>query len=245
MWESRFRDKRPNFLTQLPTEYFAKVLAPLYLLFFVTVYCLKMWQFGNDTGSFQLVEGLWGATIFEIVTMAICLINKCRSVTNYFRFLIFYLAFVPHLSLAYMEKLLDFSYIFAMREDFVNHKWSGLIALWTADWSHYLQILIPVLILVIGARQMNSSNDREHRFPVRYFVLLAIAAVLLVLMIFFSGIINLAQYMVAVILVYIVSDAWDQVRDLPSFEPVALISWAEILMFVAIFCKGVMEIFER
>ncbi|MCR4896854.1 MAG: hypothetical protein K5891_08795 [Lachnospiraceae bacterium] len=234
------RERRPGFLNIQPIEYFARFTAPMALLFFVANYFLKSWQFGHDYDSFRLLEAVLGATIFEAVTFLICLLTSRRSVAGYFRFVIFYLAFVPHLSLGYITKLWQFSYLFEFREDLVNHKWSGLFALWSADWSGYLQLLVPMMILVLGARKMNGGE--QTRFPLRYWVLLAVACFFLALMFLFSGIINLSQYMIAIILVYIISDSWEQVRRYDSTEPEVLVSWAEILMFAALWLKGAVEI---
>ena len=115
--------------------------------------------------------------------------------------MILYIAFVPHLKLSYLQRLLDLKYAFDVRDHSFSAKWQGSLALWASDLSEYLRILVPMMLLMLGA-------TIHEKLPKWYRDLFICAAVLAGLVYIFEGTVNLCRYGIALIMVIIISDCW-------------------------------------
>ena len=227
--------KLPSPDKEIPKELFAKFWTPVINSVLVLNFILKFYQFGNDEKTFSLVGGLIGAFLFAVITVTIAYITGSRSVGSYVRFMIIYIAFVPHLKLSYLTRLTDWAYTFDIRDHSFSEKWQGSIALWFSDISEYLRILFPMALLMLGA----TIHDK---FPKWYRILLISAVVLALLLYVFEGTVNLFKFGIANILIIIISDCWSRMRLLEEKKPKIMVLWAELLLFAAMWAKGVMLI---
>ena len=197
----------------------------------VLSFILKFYQFGSDEKAFSLVGGLKGAFLFAIVTLITAYITGSRSIGSYVRFLILYIAFVPHLKLSYLSRLADLSYTFHIRDHSFSAKWQGSIVLWASDVSEYMRILLPMALLMLGV----TIHDK---FPKWYRILLVTAVVMALLLYVFEGTVNLFKYGIALVFVIIISDCWSRMRLLEERKPQVMVLWAEMLLFAAMWAKG-------
>jgi hypothetical protein len=220
-----------SFDKTIPKEIFAKFWTPVINSVLVLNFILKFYQFGNDVYSFDLANGLIGVALFAILTFGVSYAAGSRSLGSYVRFMILYIAFVPHLKLTYLTRLADFSYTFGLRDHSFSGKWKGAIALWTSDVSEYLRILVPMMILMMGA-------TLHDKLPKWYKILLICAVVLALLLYVFEGTVNLFKYGISLIMVVIISDCWNKLRVADERAPQAMILWAELLLFAAMWAKG-------
>ncbi len=220
-----------SFDKNIPKELFAKFWTPVINSVLVLNFILKFYQFGNDVATFDLANGLAGVFLFAVLTVTVSYLSGSRSVGSYVRFMILYIAFVPHLKLNYLFRLADFSYTFGLRDHSFNGKWRGALALWTSDVSEYLRILVPMMILMMGA----TIHDK---LPKWYKILLIAAVVLALLLYVFEGTVNLFKYGIALIMVVIISDCWNKMRVADERAPQAMILWVELLLFAAMWAKG-------
>ncbi len=220
-----------SFDNTIPKEIFAKFWTPVINSVLVLNFILKFYQFGNDVYAFDLTNGLIGVMLFAVVTVCVSYMSGSRSLGSYVRFMILYIAFVPHLKLTYLTRLADFSYTFGLRDHSFGGKWKGAIALWTSDVSEYLRILVPMMILMMGA----TIHDK---LPKWYRILLLCAVLLALLLYVFEGTVNLFKYGISLIIVVIISDCWNKLRVADERAPQAMILWAELLLFAAMWAKG-------
>jgi len=223
--------KLPSLEKEIPKELFSKFWIPAMNSVMVLSFILKFYQFGNDEKPFSLVGGLVGAFLFAIVTLITAYITGSRTIGSYVRFLIIYIAFVPHLKLSYLTRLADFSYTFHIRDHSFSAKWQGSLALWASDVSEYMRILLPMTLLMLGA----TIHDK---FPKWYRILLVAAVVMALLLYVFEGTVNLFKYGIAIIFVIIISDCWSRMRLMEERKPQIMVLWAEMLLFAAMWAKG-------
>ena len=227
---SRFL-KMSSFEKEIPKERFSAIWYPIINVVMLLVFILKFYQFGHDSYEFSLVNGLIGVFLFGIVTFLFSYCSGSRSLGSYSRFLILYIAFVPHLKFNYFRRLLDLSYTFGIRDHSFSEKWKGGIALLLSDVSEYLRILLPMTILMLGAAIYD-------KFPKMYKILITCIVILIILIYVFEGTVNLCKYGIAVILVTMLSDCWNKMRVEKERTQQALVLWAEILLYAAMFAKG-------
>ncbi|MBO4608543.1 MAG: hypothetical protein J5696_01620 [Lachnospiraceae bacterium] len=223
--------KLPSLEKEIPKELFAKFWIPAMNSVMVLSFILKFYQFGNDEKEFSLVGGLMGAFLFAIVTLITAYITGSRTIGSYVRFLIIYIAFVPHLKLSYLTRLADLSYTFHIRDHSFSAKWQGSLALWASDVSEYMRILLPMTLLMLGA----TIHDK---FPKWYRILLIAAVVMTLLLYVFEGTVNLFKYGIALIFVIIISDCWSRMRLMEERKSQVMVLWAEMLLFAAMWAKG-------
>jgi hypothetical protein len=221
-----------SFDKNIPKELFSKVWTPVIMSVLVLNFILKFYQFGNDTTVFSLKDGLIGACLFAVITLVTAYISGSKSIGSYVRFMILYIAFVPHLKLTYLSRLLDLSYAFDIRDHSFSAKWKGSIALWASDISEYLRILVPIMVLMLGA-------SIYEKFPKWYRILIICTIVLALLIYVFEGTVNLFRYDIALIFVIIISDCWNRMRVAQEREPQIMVLWAELLLYAAMWAKGV------
>ena len=211
--------KLPSFGKEIPKELFARIWTPVINSVLVLNFILKFYQFGSDVSSFSLSQGLIGVGMFAVLTVVIAYIT------------ILYIAFVPHLKLSYLTRLSDFSYVFHIRDHSFSEKWKGSIALWASDISEYLRILIPMMVLILGVTV-------HENLPKGYKVLLITALVMALLIYVFEGTVNLFKYGISLIVVIIIADSWNRIRVDEERTPQVMILWAEILLYAAMWAKG-------
>ncbi len=223
--------KLPSLEKEIPKELFARFWIPVMNSVMVLSFILKFYQFGSDEKAFSLVGGLKGAFLFAIVTLITAYITGSRSIGSYVRFLILYIAFVPHLKLSYLSRLADLSYTFHIRDHSFSAKWQGSIVLWASDVSEYMRILLPMALLMLGV----TIHDK---FPKWYRILLVTAVVMALLLYVFEGTVNLFKYGIALVFVIIISDCWSRMRLLEERKPQVMVLWAEMLLFAAMWAKG-------
>ena len=223
--------KLPSLEKEIPKELFARFWIPVMNSVMVLSFILKFYQFGSDEKAFSLVNGLTGAFLFAIVTLITAYITGSRSIGSYVRFLILYIAFVPHMKLSYLTRLADLSYTFHIRDHSFSEKWQGSIALWASDVSEYMRILRPMTLLMLGA----TIHDK---FPKWYSIILVAAVVMALLLYVFEGTVNLFKYGIALVFVIIISDCWSRMRLLEERKPQIMVLWAEMLLFAAMWAKG-------
>ena len=223
--------KLPSLEKEIPKELFARFWIPVMNSVMVLSFILKFYQFGSDEKAFSLVGGLKGAFLFAIVTLITAYITGSRTIGSYVRFLILYIAFVPHLKLSYLSRLADLSYTFHIRDHSFSAKWQGSIVLWASDVSEYMRILLPMALLMLGA----TIHDK---FPKWYRILLVMAVVMALLLYVFEGTVNLFKYGIALVFVIIISDCWSRMRLLEERKPQVMVLWAEMLLFAAMWAKG-------
>ena len=221
-----------SFDKNIPKELFSRFWTPVLMSVLVLNFILKFYQFGMDTEEFSLAQGLIGAMFFAVVTLITAFISGSKSIGSYVRFMILYIAFVPHLKLSYLQRLLDFSYAFDIRDHSFSSKWKGSIALWCSDISEYLRILVPIMVLMLGA-------SIYEKFPKWYRILIICTIVLALLIYVFEGTVNLFRYGIALIFVIIISDCWNRMRFAEEREPQIMVLWAELLLYAAMWAKGV------
>ncbi len=223
--------KISSFDKSIPKELFSKIWAPVINSVLVLNFILKFYQFGSDTPKFVLSTGLIGAALFAIVTVITSYISGSRSVGSYVRFMILYIAFVPHLKLSYIKRLFDLSYAFDIRDHSFSAKWQGSLVLWASDLSEHLRILVPMMVLMLGA----TIHDK---FPKWYKTLLICVVVLACMIYVFEGTVNLCKYSMSLIMVIIISDCWNRMRVEEERTPQIMVLWAEVLLFSAMWAKG-------
>ncbi len=221
----------PAFEKVIPKEKFSQIWYPIINVVMLIIFILKFYQFGNDSYEFSLIPGLVGVTLFGIVTVIVSYIAGSRSLGSYSRFIILYIAFVPHLKFDYFRRLTDLSYTFGIRDHSFSEKWKGGIALLISDVSEYLRILLPMTILMLGAAIYD-------KFPKWYKIMIVSIIVLVLLTYVFEGTVNLCKYGIALILVTMLSDCWNKMRVEKERSQQAMVLWAEILLYAAMFAKG-------
>ena len=220
-----------SFDKNIPKELFAKFWTPVLMSVLVLNFILKFYQFGTDVVLFSLSNGLIGAVLFAVVTVLASYFSGSKSIGSYVRFMILYIAFVPHLRISYLKRLFDFSYTFAIRSHSFSEKWKGSIVLWVSDISEYLRILVPIMLLMLGA-------TIHEKFPKWYKIMLLCALILALLVYVFEGTVNLCRYGIALIMVMIISDCWNRLRIAEDIAPQIMLLWAEILLYSAMWAKG-------
>lgn len=231
----------PSFLQKNPFDKFGKSSRPLFWVLILEGFLLRAWKFGQYSGQeLNIFYALGGTVIFEIILFGLFFAMNGRRLSQLARFQIFYLAFVPNLSFTYMKRLLSPSVAFAVRDDFLRGKILAAFSLWLPENLKVLQILLPMVIILIMSYEVN-KDDVESRFPKWYKFVAAGCGVLLITFLFLENLTNLCMYLVSLSAVCIMWNMWERVRKNKSLEPMVMVSWAEILLFTALWLKGLVE----
>jgi hypothetical protein len=242
---------------KMPAEVLAKWYRPAVALCCIFLLSCKIWQFGTTSEAtyFDLISALVGAFLFEVVSIVVFLMLHWNQMGSYLRFLILYFAFVPHLTITYLLKIFDPEYLFAMRDDTQGGKWAAAFAFWSTDLVDLMAVLLPFLILVLGAHMMVMDPKRMQdstgyelknllKLPQWYFVAILLCIVMSFGIMFFAGMVNLLRYLISMLVVCVISDSWERIRRGSSLEPPLIVAWAELLLFLTLALKGIMEIIK-
>ncbi len=240
---------------KMPAEVLAKWYRPVVALCCFILLSFKIWQFGtsSDATYFDIISALIGAFLFEVVSIVVFLMLHWNQMGSYLRFIILYFAFVPHLTITYLQKIFDPEYLFAMRDDTQGGKWAGALAFWSTDLVDLLAVLLPFLVLVLGAHMMvmdpgRMQDNKDYslknllKLPRWYLVVILLCVPMSFGIMFFAGLVNLLRYLISVLVVCIISDSWERIRRGSSLEPPLIVAWAELLLFITLALKGIMEI---
>ena len=224
------------FQEQKPKEYFARFWMPALFQVAAVSFILQFYRAGAESGaSFDFKSGIIGVVLFEIVTILCCALMKRGRVGAYTRFIILFQAFVPHLSITYLSRLLDPEFLLSIRDDAIGQKMLAGIAIWMTDIKSFMPVLIPVLLLMLSALSF-------AKMPKWYRNVFIICGVLLCIMYFMSGLQNLLEFIFTLLIVCVIDDCWERIRTVDTLEPQILVSWAEILLFIAFWLKSIVEL---
>lgn len=230
----------PSFLNFDIYKKMEKVSRPFFMLLILAGVVIRALQFGKYNNDYDILYSLYGAFLNEFILFAVFFMMKGRRFSQLARLQIFYLAFVPNLTYAYMKRITDFKIAFELREDVVKGKWPAAVALWYPDVSRVLQLMIPFIVLLILAIQMN--RDKIKKVFEKWYWGIGIAAVVLILFTLpFANLMNIVMYLVRLGLVCVIWNLWEKIRLNKSLEPAAMVCWAEILLFFVLWLKGLVE----
>lgn len=243
-------------LKKTPAQILANAWRPLLMVMVAVNFALIGFQYGTDEEGFLLENALCGIFLVELITIVVFFALKGRTLGAYLRFQILFMAFVPHMTLTYMGRLGNLKTLIAVREDVVKQQWHGALALWCPEILPLVQVLLPVFVLVLGAWLMNSSEEQGQEqsgtvstvkylaslVPKWYWVLLSICLVCTLSVFFVSGLGNFVQFVIGLLLVCMIADLWERIRHVEASEPAIMIAWAQIILFLALWLKAVMQI---
>lgn len=232
----------PSFLNYDIYQKSKKINRPFFCILIVIGFVIRALQYGKYNGQYDILYSLYGAFLLEIVLFGSFFLMQGRSFSQLGRFQILYMAFVPNITYMYLKRIMDFRVAFELREDVVKHKWPAAIALWYPDILDLFQLLVPFIILLIMAIQMNRSKIKKP-YEKWYVRVCIIGAVLLLVTLPFANLMNLFIYVARMLLVCVLWHMWETMRTNKSLEPMAMVSWAEILLFFVLWLKGVVESF--
>jgi len=233
----------PSFLNYDIYKKLEKIRRPFFLIVVAVAITLRALQFGKYNNQFDILYSLYGAILCELVILTVFFLINGRSFSQLGRFTILYCAFVPTISYSYLMRILDFKIAFELRDDVVKGKWPAAIALWYPDISRILQLMIPFIILLVMAIEMNKTKIKKPYS--KWFIGVGIgSAVLLLLTLPFANLMNLVLYIVRLGLVCVIWRMWENLRKNKSLEPMAIVSWAEIFLFFVLWLKGLVEVLE-
>ncbi len=240
---------------KMPAEVLARWYRPAVALCCILLLSFKIWQFGTTTEAtyFDTISALIGAFLFEVVSIVVFLMLHWNQMGAYLRFIILYFAFVPHLTITYLLKLFDPEYLLTLRDDTIGGKWAGAIAFWSADLVDLLAVLLPFMVLVLGAHMMMIDPEKMQdntgyslknlkKLPRWYLVVILLCAIMSLGIMFFAGLVNLLRYLICLLAICVISDSWERIRRGPSLEPPLIVAWAELLLFLTLALKGITEI---
>ncbi len=240
---------------KMPAEVLAKWYRPAVALCCFVLLAFKIRQFGTTTEAtyFDLISALIGAFLFEVVSIVVFLMLHWNQMGSYLRFIILYFAFVPHLTITYLLKLFDPEYLFTLRDDTTGGKWAGALAFWSTDLVDLLAVLLPFMVLMLGAHMLVMDPEKMQdntgyslknlrRLPRWYLVVILLCLIMSFGIMFFAGLVNLLRYLISLLAVCVISDSWERIRRGPSLEPPLIVAWAELLLFLTLALKGIMEI---
>lgn len=255
------KTRLPSVFFNKPAEVFSKAIPAIMIFITVIGFGIRGWQFGTGTTrNFNIGYALGGVALMAVLLLGSFFAAGGRKLNQLARFVILYLAFVPNVTFGYLQRILTTGCLFTLRDDVINGRINGAIALWLPNLANILQLLIPFIILLIMTWQINEKNNgltkqtndsgkvvhgikifTDGKLPVWYIVSAVIALVLLGLTLPFANMTNLAMYIVKLICTCIIWDMWERIRNNHSLEPKILVSWAEIILFMALAFKAVVE----
>ncbi|MCR4618722.1 MAG: hypothetical protein K5669_11145 [Lachnospiraceae bacterium] len=240
--------KFPPFLKKNPFELFERFEKPIFTVLIIGCLLIRAWLFGsnNSTGDGFVIEIALGGLFFtELLIGATFLSMGGQRLSQLARYVILYLAFMPRLKYVYLTRITDFKILFEIREDLTNGKIKNAVVFWLPELSKYLVLLIPFIILLIMAVKTESDYFGNIKlFKFKYMVWVAIAAAVGVLLLPFGNLANIGSFVITFILISGIWRLWDAIRRRKSLEPMPVVAWAEILMFLAMLLKGIVESFS-
>ncbi len=233
----------PSFLNYDIYKKLEKIRIPFFCVVVVIGIVLRALQYGRINMQYDILYCLYGGFICEVVLFAVFFLINGRSFSQLGRFQILYMAFVPALTYSYIKRIMDFKVAFEIRDDVVKGKWPAAIALWYPDVSRVLQLMIPFIILLIMAIQMN--RDKIKSPYSKWFIGVGIGSVVLMFgSLPFANLTNFILYVVRLGLVCVIWRMWENLRKNRSLEPITIVSWAEIFLFFVLWLKGIVESLE-
>lgn len=233
----------PSIFIKDPDEIFAKFKKPLFLIVVISVFLLRAWQFGNVSGGFQIDFALGGMFIVELFIFVSFFLIGGKNLSQLTRFSVLYLAFVGNVSMLYLDRVRKLSVMFEIRDDCTNGRFKNAVALWFPNVSRVLLLLVPFVILLIMSVTMN-EKEGEKKAIKRWHIIALIACVVLALLTLpLANLTNICVYLMQLLLVCIIWDLWEKIRLRKSLEPIVMVSWAEIALFVALYLEGIASIF--
>ena len=232
----------PEALKKSPFTIFEKFEIPIFLIILVSGVFLRGWMFGKSGKEFNLVLTLVGMAI----VCAICLIGFFlaggRKLSQMTRFFIFYFAFVPRIKFVYLKRLVNPETLFELRADLYPEKLKNVVALWFPDFTELLLLIIPFVVMMVMAVIVNKEDVAGDKKLKRFFLIVSICSVFFMLLAFpFANISNLCVYIISFMLVALIWKFWEIIRNKKSLEPASIVAWAEILLFTALWLKGIAE----
>lgn len=240
------RIKFPPFLKKNPFELFERVEKPVFAVIIIATLLVKAWLFGNSTGEgFSFTVALGGLFFHELLIGLTFMLIGGQRLSQLARYMILYLAFMPDLKYMYLTRMLDFKILFEIREDLTNGKTKNAVAFWYPELTKYLVLIIPFIIVLIMAIKTEYDNIGEIKlFRFKYMVWVVLAAVIGVLILPFGNFANIGHFIITFIMISGIWKLWDAIRKRKSLEPMPVVAWAEILLFLAMFLKGLVESFS-
>lgn len=230
----------PSFLNWDIYKKLEKVRIPFFCLLVIAGITLRALQYGRYNNQYDILYSLYGAFLCELVTFTVFFLIDGRSFSQLGRLHILYMAFVPTITYSYMKRIMDFKIAFELREDVAKGKWPAAIALWYPDISRIIQLMIPFILLLVMAIQMNKSKIKKTFYS--WYIGVFVGSVLLALITLpFANLTNLALYVIRLGLVCVIWKMWETLRKNKSLEPTAVVSWAEIFLFFVLWLKGIVE----
>ncbi|MCR5801986.1 MAG: hypothetical protein K6G57_06610 [Lachnospiraceae bacterium] len=220
-----------------PKELFGESYKIVLSAVIITILAFAFVEYGFTSKSFKVTSAISGALIFSAVTAVCLLVMRRWKFGSLTRFIVMYAAFVPHLSISYLSKLSDFDYLFRLRDDTFGFKWTAGLAYWASDLLSYVQVLIPMMILMLGALTFK-------KFSKWYIPVIVIATILAFMIWIFSGTVNICRYLIALLLVCVISDCWEKLRSSKSMEPEVMVHWAEVIFFGTLWLKSFVDFVE-
>ena len=237
--------KFPPFLKKNPFDIFDRFQTPVFILVIIGSLLLRAWEFGKSgEEDFSIILMLIGLYVAEFLVLLVFIFLGGKRVTQLGRFTILYLAFVPKLKFIYLQRIMDIKLLFELREDLTNGRTKNAIALWYPELSKFLLLMVPFIIILIMALRTGNENIGEVKLLTKGFIISIITAIVLgILALPFGNYANLGSFIISIILVSCIWKLWEGLRARKSYEPMPVVAWAEILLFLAMWLKGIVESF--
>ncbi len=202
-----------------------------------------------------MIIGLGGMLFIEIVLILCYCILGGRRLSQFLRLELFNLALVNDISYKYLQRIIKLDVFFEVRDDVVKGKVAASLALWYPEVFTLFQLIVPFILLLIMAWEMNRGDlgkqptdaaptpkqRGRYSFPKWYIVIANIVVILSLMTIVFANMMILAMFISKTLLVCVMWDMWERIRTNKSMEPMLLVSWAEMLLFIALGLKGIVE----
>lgn len=232
----------PSFLAIEPSERFKKIERPFLYLVLVLGFAMRGWQFGGaNWAKYNLIWGYGGLFMFEVILFLCFFALNGRNLAQLVRLQILYLAFVPNITFVYLRRVIQLPIAFEIRDDVAKGKVLATIALWYPEVAKLLQVVIPMIILLFMAFEMNKEREDAIKYPKWYVPFFIVAIVLVFLTLPFPNLGNLCMCVSRILFVCVIWDMWERVRKSETLEPMVMVSWAEMILFLALFLKGVVD----
>ncbi len=237
--------KFPPFLKKNPFDIFDRFQTPVFVLVIIGSLLLRAWEFGKSgEEDFSIILMMIGLYAVELLVLVVFIFLGGRRITQLGRFTILYLAFVPKLKFIYLQRITDIKLLFELREDLTNGRTKNAIALWYPELSKFLLLMVPFILILIMALRTGNENIGEVKLLTKGFIISIITAIVLgILALPFGNYANLGSFIISIILVSCIWKLWEGLRDRKSYEPMPVVAWAEILLFLAMWLKGIVESF--
>ncbi len=237
--------KFPPFLKKNPFEIFERFQTPVFVLVILVGLGLRAWQFGKSSDAdFSVELALGGLFFMELIILALFLSLGGMRLSQLSRFAILYYAFVPKLKFVYLQRIANIKILFEIRDDFTNGRMKNAIAMWYPELSKYLLLMIPFIIVLIMALRTGNDSIGEIKIMRRGYVISFIVVVVIGLLeLPFGNLSNMGSFVISIILVCCIWKLWEHLRIRKSYEPMPVVAWAEILLFLAMLLKGIVESF--